>query len=168
MFPWLAGHNSPQNEVSGRTGWPRTNPKHNPYLPQRQYRKPLARSYKISCIEETRIYKKLIHNYSMNIHNKDLLGTIIITVFAGLGLAGMARYFWNMWFNYEKLRQEAKKEFQKQSWQSSEFKEWQLKFVQGKTWLWYGRILSSIVILFLSSLLIIGLVFLFASITKDL
>jgi hypothetical protein len=101
----------------------------------------------------------------MGTYNKDLLGAIITIVFAGLGLAGTARYFWNVWLNPEKIRQEAEKEFQRQSWQSSEFKKWQLKFVQGKTWLWYGRFLSSIVMFFMLSILIIGAVLLFQIIT---
>lgn len=103
----------------------------------------------------------------MNIYDEDLIGVLILIVFVGLGLIGTARYFWNVWFNSEKLRQEVKKEFQKQSWLPVEFKKWQLKFIQDKTWLWYGRILSSIIIFFLSSLLIIGLVLLFAIFTKN-
>jgi hypothetical protein len=104
----------------------------------------------------------------MNTYNKDLVGTIILIIFACLGLSGVARYFWNVWFNPEKLRQAAKKEFQKQSWQSSEFKKWQMKFVESKTWLWYGRILLSIGVFSRSFLLVISLVFLFKIIARDM
>jgi hypothetical protein len=94
----------------------------------------------------------------MNINNKDLLGLIILIAFAGLAFAGSASYFWKAWFKPEKLRQEAKKRIQKQSWQSSAFKKWQLEFIHGKTWLWYGRIVISFVTFLFSSFLIIGLI----------
>jgi hypothetical protein len=104
----------------------------------------------------------------MNTYNKDLLGAIILIVFAGLGLAGTGRYFWGVWFDVEKLRKDVKKEFQKQAWHAwlpPAFKRWRLKFVKSKIWLWYGRILISIAMFFVLSILIIGVIALFQIIT---
>jgi hypothetical protein len=104
----------------------------------------------------------------MNTYTKNLLGTIIIIVFAGLWVAGTGRYIWDVWFNVEKFRKDIKKEFQMKTWQAwlpPAFKRWQLKFVKSKTWLWYNRISISIAVFFGLSMFIIGAIALFQIIT---